>query len=152
LPQGHGLDQDGKQTDFWRYILRPDDRSAQKPVVCSSSYAPGWCDQISDGIHGECNTGEWATANASTGWVELLFPAPKAITHVQLYDRACAEHVLSGHLEFSDGSSLSFGALEDSGLEPTVLPFPEKQLSSVRAVIDQSEGGPNPGFGEIVVE
>ena len=97
--------------------------------------------------------GEWATANESTGWVDFQSPFPYSITHVQLYDRACAEHVLSGHLEFSDGSpNRAFGPLEDSGQDPTVVTFAEKVVSSVRVVIDQSEGGPNPGFGEIVVE
>ena len=60
---------------------------------------------------------------------------------------------MSGHLEFSDGSpSIAFGQLEDTGQEPTVITFGEKVVSSVRVVIDQSEGGPNPGFGEITLE
>jgi hypothetical protein len=68
---------------------------------------------------------------------------------VTIYDRACDEQVLSGHVEFSDGSaSIPFGALENSGANGTTLTFAAKTLSWVKVVIDQSSGG-NPGLGEI---
>jgi len=154
LPRARWLDAQGKLDDFWRYILHPEERLAQQPIRlnCSSSYAPGWCAHVSDGQQGTCNVAEWATQSEATGWVEFLYTPKRLVTGVQLYDRACEEQVLSGHLEFSDGSpNLPFGALEPSGTEYTAVNFPPKLLSGLRVVIDSSNGGVNPGFGEVTV-
>jgi hypothetical protein len=122
-------------------------------VTCSSSYASGWCDTVADGAHGTCNTGEWATSTRSTGWVELSWASPTTVNSVGIYDRACDEKVLAGQLEFSDGSAnIAFGALEDTGATPTTITFSAKQLLWLRVVIDASEDGDNPGFGEISIE
>ncbi len=167
LPAQKGVDQDGMLADWWRYLLHPNDALPKPPAVsnepsnpgtsaalaCSSNYASGWCDNVIDGQHGVCNEGEWATPNLPTGWVEFSWPAKTAVASVTLYDRACDEHVTAGHLEFSDGSpAISFGPLEDTGLVPSEIRFNPKQLTWLRVFIDASEGGANPGFGEITVE
>jgi len=153
LPKAKWLSQGGKLNDFWRYILHPEQRAALQPVSvnCSASYLPGWCEHVRDGLHGECNSSEWATPNERTGWVEYLYQPKQLVTQVLLYDRACAERVLSGHLEFSDGSpDQPFGALEDTGKEYLSVSFAPKLLSGLRVVIDDSDGV-NPGFGEVSV-
>ena len=153
--------------DWWRYLLHPDDAMA-KPraangessdpgklalVTCSANYASGWCENVTDDHHGECNVGEWATPALPTGWVEFSWPNSIEISTVTLYDRACSDHVTSGHLEFSDGSpAIEFGPLEDSGQVPEVIKFSPKQLTWLRVVIDTSDGVVNPGFGEISLQ
>ena len=60
--------------------------------------------------------------------------------------------MLAGHLEFSDGSAnIAFGALEDTGVTGTKLSFSAKNLTWVKVVIDQTNGG-NAGLSEIVVQ
>jgi hypothetical protein len=167
LPAQKGADQNGMLADWWRYLLHPEDATAQpraasgqstEPgklalVTCSSSYASGWCNNVTDGKHGVCNENEWATPNLPTGWVEFSWPNTTAVSSVTLYDRACGEQVISGHLAFSDGSpAIAFRSLEDTGQVPTVITFSPKQLTWLRVVIDTSGGGVNPGFGEISVQ
>jgi hypothetical protein len=153
LPRAPWSDSQGRLNDFWRYLLRPSERQSPPPisVTCSSSYAPGWCAHVMDEKQGNCNFNEWATSEQATGYVEFRFEPKQLVSGVQLYDRACNEQVLSGHLEFSDGSApIRFGALETRGKRPTSKTFEPKLLSGLRVVIDDSSG-PNPGFGEIAV-
>jgi hypothetical protein len=167
LPAQRGVDSDGILADWWRYLLKPDDAKAipravsgesSNPgklalVTCSASYQSGWCQNVTDDQHGECNMGEWATPSLPTGWVEFSWRAATAVSSVSLYDRACDDHVTSGHLEFSDGSpAITFGPLEDSGKVPADINFSPKQLTWLRVVIDTSDGVVNPGFGEISVQ
>ena len=152
VPRARGLDADGWLADWWRYVLDPDERRGRGELSCSPSYASGWCGNVIDGHYGECNIGEWATAKRSTGWVDFHWPSERTVEHVEIYDRACNERVLRGHLEFSDGSTpIAFGPLADTGLIPEVIDFEPKTLSGLTVVIDESYGL-NPGFGEIVVE
>lgn len=152
LPKAGGNGPDGKYNDWWRYLVKPNDVFLTDPMSCSSEYASGWCGKLVDGVHGVCNEGEWATASVPTGWAKLSFGTTKSITSVTVFDRACDEQVLAGHLEFSDGSAnVSFGALENSGTTGTTLTFTAKNLTWVKVVIDQSSGG-NPGLGEIVAQ
>ena len=124
--------------------------------TCSSEYAPGWCDQLGDGVFGTCNVGEWATASQATGWVELRWDQPVVVEGLSLHDRACPEHVLHGHVSFDDGSEhVAFGPLEDSGTQALELSFDPRMVTSLRVHIDAAWVGhqnPNPGLGEIIVD
>ena len=83
--------------------------------------------------------------------MELRFEPPRLVSGVQLFPRRCEELVLSGHLEFSDGSpSIGFGALGRDDDLPTGMTFDPKLLSGLRIVIDDSVG-PHPGFADITV-
>ncbi|MFZ5895144.1 MAG: carboxypeptidase-like regulatory domain-containing protein [Myxococcota bacterium] len=152
LPKAGGIAPDTKFSDWWRYLMSPNDVFLTEPTVtCSSEYASGWCQKVIDGVKGSCNDGEWSTASLPTGWVKIQFPSARAVSSLSVYDRACDERVLAGHLEFSDGSAnIAFGALENTGTSGTTLTFPTKNLSWVKLVIDQSSGV-NPGIGEIVI-
>jgi Carboxypeptidase regulatory-like domain len=154
LPKASGINADTKFNDWWRYVVKPNDVFLTDPgdATCSSEYEGGWCAKLLDGVHGSCNVGEWATATLPTGWAKVTFPSFKSVTSVTVFDRACSEQVLAGHLEFSDGSAnIGFGALENTGATGTKLTFAAKTLSWVKVVIDQSSGG-NPGLGEIVAQ
>jgi hypothetical protein len=152
LPAASGNGPDGRYADWWHYVLVPDEVLAAQPIRCSSVYAPGWCQQVADQQWGTCNVGEWATSGTTTGWVEFHWPTPHQVSSVTLYDRACSEQVIAGHLEFSDGSPpVTFGALEDTGTQPTTVTFAAVEVTWLRIVIDDSLGGENVGFGEILI-
>lgn len=150
LPRAAGRDAEGRLADFWRYITDPDDRNSTTGIICSSSLGSGWCDALVDGDFGTCNEGEWASTNRGPLWVDVYLG--KEVSSVTLYDRACTEQVLSGHLEFSDGSdAVYFGALPDDGLTPLRIEFPTRVVRSLRIVIDQASGA-YPGLGELLIE
>ena len=152
LPKAAGTAPDGKFSDWWRYLVNPNDVFLTDAASCSSEYAPGWCQAVLDGQHGNCNEGEWATLSQPTGWVKITLPTARAVTSVTLYDRACDEQVIAGHLEFSNGSpNIAFGALENTGTTATKITFASKTLSWVKVVIDQSTGV-NPGLGEVIIQ
>jgi hypothetical protein len=154
LPRERWLDAQGRYNDFWRYLVRPEDRLARADisVTCSSSWLPGWCEHVRDGIQGrDCNSSEWATLDEPTGWVEFSFDPPRVVSGLQLYARNCPERVLSGHIELSDGSDyMSFPELGTAENKFTSINFDPKRLTGLRVVIDSSTGG-NPGFGEITL-
>lgn len=153
LPRERWLDAQGRYNDFWRYLVRPEDRLARADiaVTCSSSWLPGWCEHVRDGIEGECNSSEWATLGEPTGWVEFSFEPPRVVSGLQLYARKCTEQVSSGHIELSDGSDdIPFLELEMAKGKFTSINFDPKLLTGLRVVIDSSTGG-NPGFGEITL-
>ena len=65
-----------------------------------------------------------------------------------LYDNpSLADNILEGHITFSDGTELPFGALNKDG-SATILSFPEKQLDWFEIVMTDSEGDSS-GLSEI---
>jgi LmbE family N-acetylglucosaminyl deacetylase len=62
-------------------------------------------------------TAEWATVNGGVGsWLLLTWPASYTIDYLVLFDRPnTSDQITSGTLTFSDGSSVSFGALPNAG-------------------------------------
>jgi hypothetical protein len=151
MPKAPGFGSDDKLADWWRYAIDPSEVFLTDRATCSSELDAGWCQAVSDGSHGTCNVGEWSTATVPTGSVQVNFRLPKTATSVTVYDRACDEQVLSGRVQLSDGTTMSFGALENTGTTGTKLTFSSKQISWVKVYIDSSSG-PNPGISEIVVK
>ncbi|TMB23334.1 MAG: hypothetical protein E6J65_13825 [Deltaproteobacteria bacterium] len=94
---------------------------------------------------------EWVTLNELSGaWIQLGWPSSVSIAQVNLYDRPhWAENILAGTLSFSDGTSISVGALPPNG---NVLPvtFPPKTVTWVRFTINQAQGTAT-GLSEIQV-
>jgi hypothetical protein len=154
LPRAPWSDAYDQLNDFWPYIVHAAARKTppEVSVTCSSSYEPGWCGNVIDGVHEKCNENEWAVQTGPTGFVELRFVPPKLVSGVILVDRRCpSEQVQAGHLEFSDGSEpLGFGELPDSGESAITVPFAPKLLTGLRVVIDFGSG-PHPGFAEIAL-
>ena len=152
LPRAPWSDTHDHLNDFWPYIVRASARATPPPVsaTCSSSYEPGWCGNVLDGVHQTCNENEWAVEEGPTGFVELRFVPPKLVSGVILVDRLCpSEQVQAGHLEFSDGSEpRGFGELHDTGKTAVTVSFAPKLLTGLRVVIDFSTGT-RPGFSEI---
>ena len=79
---------------------------------------------------------EWVSNGQKAGaWIQYTFSQPTTVGMVNLFDRPLtAEHVTSGVLEFSDGSTVPVGALRNNGAALTV-PFPARTVTSVRFVV-----------------
>jgi hypothetical protein len=91
----------------------------------------------------------WLSDKETSGaWLNISFPSPVTLYKIVLWDSPSWNttelplnyNVTSGHIKFSDGSRVSFGALPPdgkTGLEITLTPRP---TSWIRIVIDSVEG------------
>jgi len=117
----------------------------------SSEHQQGWATKIFDGRYGICNVFEWATKSETTGYVTFTTDSGKRIRSISIYDRACAEQVLSGQLELSSGEIFNFGELADSGGIPTEVIINRENISWVKLSITSSTGGQHVGIGEVEI-
>jgi hypothetical protein len=113
----------------------------------SSNYSAA---KLIDGIIGQLGTGEWAKSNADTSpWAELDWSTSQSISKIVLYDRNnTTDQVLGGTLTFSDGSSITVGALNNDGSANTFT-FATKNVTWVKFQITSYSG--LPGLSEFQV-
>jgi hypothetical protein len=105
--------------------------TASSQATASGQTANKAIDDVIDGYPGDY-TREWATESQGTGsWLKLTWPSPQVISSVVLYDRPNAnDRVTAGTIQFSDGSAIAVGALNDNGTGVTVR-FPAKTVTSL---------------------
>jgi hypothetical protein len=124
-------------------------------VTASSENAPNQLaikavDGIADGYPGD-STREWATVGEGAGaWIELAWPTSYLVDQVVLYDRLTSEHVQSGTLSFSDGTTVAVGSVNSDG-SAFAVNFTAREVTSVRLTIDSVTGGANIGLTEFEV-
>jgi len=109
-------------------------------------------DGVVDGYPGDASR-EWATLGEGAGaWIQLDWAVPYAVDRVVLYDRPnTVDHITGATLIFSDGSTLSMGALDNSGAA-TEINFAAKTITSIRMSVDSvSLDNVNTGLAEIEV-
>jgi trimeric autotransporter adhesin len=84
---------------------------------------------------------EWVTQGQLAGaWINLTWPTPVTISQVVLYNRqTLAEDVQSGHLTFSDGTTVPVGQLPING-NPYLVSFPPKTVTSMQFTVDSAVG------------
>jgi LmbE family N-acetylglucosaminyl deacetylase len=94
---------------------------------------------------------EWVTNGELAGaWINLAWLNPITISQVVLYNRqTLVEDVLSGHLTFSDGTTVAVGQLPING-NPYLVSFPPKTVTSMQFTVDNAVGQ-NIGLTEIEV-
>ena len=82
------------------------------------------------------DTTEWATLGGTAGsWIRLDFPAATTVNGVVLVDRPnLIDQVTGSTLVFSDGSTVSTGALANNG-SPMTISFPARTTTSIRLII-----------------
>lgn len=104
-----------------------------------------------DGRNADFQNFEWATNGQTTGaWIQLNWQQPVTANQITLYDRPnFNDNILSGRLQFSDGSTVIVGKLNSNG-SPTVVNFPPKTFSWVKFTVDSAEGI-NVGLSEFEV-
>jgi hypothetical protein len=97
-------------------------------------------------------TREWVAPNAgANSWINLSWSSPVTVYAISLYDRPnTTDQVLTGTLSFSDGSSVSVGALPNDGVTSPAINIPPRDLTSVKFTIN-STAGSNTGLAEIQV-
>ena len=112
---------------------------------------------VTDGMIGLFNKGEWACEGVTTDWGYVRFPwiqldweRPQAINKILLYDRPSAdEHIASGKLIFSDGSIVWVNEIPNDGTAKPIK-FEARNVTSVRFVTTDGDGK-DIGFSEIEV-
>lgn len=125
----------------WKWDLWAN-RALRAVGSASSNVTPGTApDRLNDGVVvgfprvflTRGGRGEWVSNNQLAGaWAQLTWTTAQALTRVVLHDRPdTAENITGGTLTFSDGSSLTVGALPTSGGGLTVT-FPQKNVTWVR--------------------
>ena len=79
---------------------------------------------------------EWATVRQGTGaWIQLTWAAAVTLDHVVLYDRPNnSDQVTGGTLTFSNGASVTVGALNNSGAAVSI-PFAPRSVTWVRLTV-----------------
>jgi LmbE family N-acetylglucosaminyl deacetylase len=127
-------------------------------VTASSDYPPDGqeatkaVDGVVDGWP-EDSTREWATDGERAGaWIRLSWATSYVVDRVVLYDRPNAnDRVTGGKLTFSDGTSVSVGALNNAGAATTVTFTPRSITSVTFTVTSVSATTENIGLAEFEV-
>jgi hypothetical protein len=96
-------------------------------------------------------TKEWATNGQLAGaWLRLTWSGNTTVSQVVLYDRInLTDNITSATLTFSDGSSVTAGALPNNGT-PLTVSFVSKTVTWVQVTVN-SAVGQNIGLAEIAV-
>lgn len=134
---------------FWRREVWAD-LALKANATASSFITPGTApDRMNDSVVAgyprvylsRGGRGEWVSNGELSGaWAQLTWSTPQGLTKVVLHDRPDAsENITSGTLTFSDGSSLSVGALPVSGA-PLAVAFAEKTVTWVRFTVNSASG------------
>jgi LmbE family N-acetylglucosaminyl deacetylase len=95
---------------------------------------------------------EWSSEGEKAGaWLQLVWSGSYTLDHVVLYDRPNPDdQITSGHLTFSDGSTVAFGALPNSGATGLTVSFPARATTSLKVTVDGvSSTTLNVGLSEI---
>jgi hypothetical protein len=119
-------------------------KSATVTASTQSTSTSQSANQVKDGfIDGfpHDHTREWATVGQLGGaWVRLSWSQNFTIDRVNLFDRPNqGDHVLSGTLLFSDGSSVPVGALSNAGAGNTIR-FRPRSVSWVEFYVNSATG------------
>jgi len=99
------------------------------------------------------STREWATNGEKAGaWIQLNWNAPRTVSKVVLFDRPNTnDQITSATLTFSNGSTVSVGALDNAGGAVTVN-FAPVVTSSVKVIVKTVSGSTvNVGLSELQV-
>jgi LmbE family N-acetylglucosaminyl deacetylase len=126
--------------------------TASSQNTSTSQTANKAIDGVIDGYPGDY-TKEWATNGGKAGsWLKLTWTAAQTVNAVILYDRPnSSDQIMGGNLAFSDGSSITIGALNNDG-SATMFTFPNKTITTLQLNITSvSSSTSNVGLAEIQV-
>lgn len=135
-----------------------DNIAANATVTASSSFNNQYkASNVTDGLIGVANKGEWACKGFTIDWGYVDFPwiqldwkQPQSIDKIILFDRPSSdEHIASGKLIFSDGSEIWVNEIPNDG-SAKLIKFDKKNVTSVRFVTTDGDGK-DLGFSEIEV-
>jgi LmbE family N-acetylglucosaminyl deacetylase len=95
---------------------------------------------------------EWSSAGQKAGaWLQLNWSRSYTLDHVVLYDRPNTDdQITAGTLTFSDGSTVSFGALPNAGSTGLTVSFPAHATASLKVTATTvSSTTANVGLSEV---
>jgi len=97
-------------------------------------------------------TKEWATFGGAGSWLKLTWSSPQTVDNIVLYDRPnLVDQITSGNIQFSDGSSVTIGTLNNNG-SAVPITFSAKTITSLQLNITSvSASTQNVGLSEIQV-
>lgn len=156
VSDGHG----GSVSDFVDVLVHPSSTLvdvAQSAFATASSANDGRGQGAAQAIDGVASgypanpTAEWASVGQTAGaWIQLDWTSAQSVSRVILHDRINTEdQVLGATLSFSDGSTLTVGALTNDGTG-VQFDFPAKSVTWMRLTINSARGG-NIGLAEFEV-
>jgi alpha-glucosidase (family GH31 glycosyl hydrolase) len=122
-------------------------------TVSSGEPVKGLIDGRVGGYPGD-RTAEWATRGEHAGaWAKLAWATPQTVDRVVLFDRPNPDdHVTGGTIEFSDGSHVAFGPLDNDAGRGTDVRFPARAVTSLKiTVTGVSAETVNIGLSEVAV-
>ena len=143
--------------DLQSTSAQPENFAREATVTVSSTHpdysSAGATDGVVGGYPGDIHQ-EWASKGESdTAMLRLTWSAPQTISRVLLFDRPNdLDQVTSGMLVFSDGTTLTTGALPDDAKQGLEVSFPSKTVNWLMFVVTGvKKGSPNIGLAEIQV-
>jgi alpha-glucosidase (family GH31 glycosyl hydrolase) len=147
---------DGRDVSLPNALLGSDNIASKAKITVSGVENGYGSAGATDGIIGGYPTNrnaEWASGQKDTSSIRLTWDTAQTIDRVALFDRVnTVDHITSGVLRFSDGTSIPVGALENDASSPTELRFAPKTVTwvefQVQAVTGPTEGS---GLAEIAV-
>ena len=126
--------------------------TASSQFTSIGSTADKAIDGVIDGYPGDY-TKEWAAVSGGAGsWLKLTWSSPQTVNKIVLYDRPnLSDQITGGTIQFSDGSSVPVGPLNNNGTAVTIS-FPAKTITSLQLNITSvSPSTKNVGLAEIQV-
>ena len=146
--QVNSVNSAGKTTgEIWSYTTQDPNIAPLATIEVSSEFSSVFgADKLVDGVGGA----EWASLGEQTPTVKLTWANEVIIKKIMLYDRANpVDEILSGVLEFGDGTKIDVGPLPNNGTGLEVN-FPEKNTTSVEFRVTAGKGA-NVGMSEFEV-
>lgn len=126
--------------------------TASSENASGGQFATNVIDGVADGFPGD-HTKEWASIGERAGaWILLQWPQPVTVGQVVLFDRPnVGDFITRGTLEFSDGSTVTVGPLDNWGRQ-SVFAFAPRTVTSIRLHVDATSAETqNVGLSEIAV-
>ncbi len=127
--------------------------TASSENVSTGQVAASAIDGVVEGYSNGSYVHEWVTLGQRDGaWIQLDWASPQSVRAVVLYDRPnLSDHILGGLLEFSDGTSVPVGALDNAGGGVAVR-FDARNVTWIRFTVTETEWSTNNvGLSEIEV-
>ena len=126
--------------------------SASSENAATGQLATKAMDGVVAGYPGDY-TKEWATEGEGAGsWVKMAWPSARRVNKIVLHDRPNPDdQITAASISFSDGSTLSVGALANDGSAVTVT-FPVKTITGLELNVSGVSGTTqNVGLAEVEV-
>lgn len=119
-------------------------------ATASSTYNSDYgADNARDGVIGQPDRGDWASAGEQNPWIELHWERPVRADRIVLHDRAGIDDVHGGTLSFGDGSTVAVADVPANG-DAKAVTFATRTFTSVRFQVVGGIG-PNVGLSEFEV-